>query len=33
MQDYLEFLAKVLSEEVASRDAHGGKHLEPNPDT
>lgn len=24
--DYLEFLAKVLSEEVASRDTHGGEH-------
>lgn len=24
--DYLEFLAKVLSEEVASREAHGGEH-------
>jgi DNA replication protein DnaC len=24
--DYLEFLAKVLSEEVASRETHGGEH-------
>ena len=24
--DYLEFLARVLSEEVASRETHGGEH-------